>query len=385
MVRSAVLNLLREELGFPVIAWEPSPELDDLNLGPLNLRSVGARALAPEKLDETSGRGGENGSEVGGREEIGVRLAGGEGEVGIGGVDEIGSGSSGDRIDLSGDSVATSDDVSLGGSDDDMESMRQMAARKRDPAQELMAEAIITIAGHNEIEVNSLLVHGLGKPGVMKPIDGWGYGELGSVNGEAAQQAKEELTDALLRSVNRIENAEPLNQALMTEERSSGKAGTDVSELKGIEAALSGGVQAESGEFVIEGSENRYSPDGAWSSGLWASEDEFSEDEDEDEGSSNRPRAEWSSENLPEGFQHMPPELRERQLQRLKDAERWRQLEEELYYLGPYGQRLLYTRRKLKNQGRIVVPKDALLAWVQGKRKHGRQRRGRVTRQTQAS
>jgi hypothetical protein len=383
VVRSAVLNLLREELGFPVIAWEPSPELDDLNLTPLNLQSVGARALVPEKLDA----GGENSSDIGGREEIGVLLAEGEGEVGIGGEDGIGSGSSGDQVVLGGDSVATSDDVSLGGSDvisdDDVESMRQVAARKRDPAQELMAEAITTIAGHNEVEVNSLLVHGLGKPGVMKPVDGWGYGDLGSVNGEAAQQAKEELTDALLRSVNRMENAEPSSPASMMEEGSSGKDGAYVSGLEGIEAALFGGVQPESSEFVLEGSENRYSPDGAWSSGLWASEEEFSEDEDE--GSSNRPRGEWSSENLPEGFQHMPPELRERQLQRLKDAERWRQLEEELYYLGPYGQRLLYTRRKLKNQGRIVVPKDALLAWVQGKRKHGRQRRGRVTRQTSTS
>lgn len=338
VVRAAVLNLLKEELGFPVIAWEPSPDLDDLNLETLNLRSIGARALAPEKL----GPGRANRAALDSQEEVG--------------------GGSPDQ-------------------DESVEMRRKLGVgEKSDPARELMAEAITAIAGHNEVEVNSLLVHGLGKPGVMKPIPD---GEEAGWDEEAAEQAKAELTDALLR---RVEDSEPLNGA---------DFGTGISESEYWEADddetgesqpwLDVDVPAETlanGENPLDGDEytessNRYSSDSGWSPRVRTPEDAF-EDEFPDAGDLRS-----LAETIPESFKRMPPELRERQLQRRRDEERWQQLEEELFYLGPYGQRLLYTRRRLKNQGRIVVPKDALLAWVEGKRKHGRQRRGKGVKREQ--
>ncbi|GAQ77923.1 putative Small MutS-related domain [Klebsormidium nitens] len=326
VVRTAVLNLLKEELGFPVIAWEPSPDLDDLNLESLNLRSIGARALL--------GPGEANRAALEGRKEVG------------------------------------------GGASEEMETSQKLGAGgKSDPARELMAEAMTAIAGHNEVEVNSLLVHGLGKPGVMKPI---ADEREGSRDREAAERAKAELTDALLREV---DDSGPLHESESAGTHTSGSeaAGADGDEL--AEAQLSG---SDGSVLLAADGENRYSSESGWSPGPSDDASENEGSDDEEEKGSERRRGDYSAaDSLPESFKRMPPELRERQLQRLKDAERWRQLEEELYYLGPYGQRLLYTRRRLKNQGRIVVPKDALLAWVEGKRKHGRQRRGKDAKQAQ--
>lgn len=319
-MRSAVLNLLKEELGFPVIAWEPSPDLDDLNLESLNLRSIGARALLGAGETKPVTLEGRKKSEAGDPSEMDARQ-----QLGVGG--------------------------------------------KSDPAQELMAEAMTAIAGHNEVEVNSLLVHGLGKPGVLKPIADEREGKW---DGAAAERAKAELADALLR---RAKDSEPLHGAeSVGMEASGGEADLNGS----FEAQLSDGNDLTS-PAADRG--NRYSPEGGWSQGTSDDASENDYFDDEAEGSSEPRLGESRAESVPESFKRMPPKLRERQLQRLKDAERWRQLEEELYYLGPYGQRLLYTRRRLKNQGRIVVPKDALLAWVEGKRKHGRQRRGKDAKQ----